>query len=52
MEYITLAKRAKADSFQMASLPGEVRNAALLAIQKNLRDNCESIFKANLYTVG
>lgn len=47
MEYITLAKRAKADSFQMASLPGEVRNAALLAIQKNLRDNCESIFKAN-----
>ena len=42
-----MVKQIKADSFKMASLPLEVRNAALLKISETLTENQERVFAAN-----
>ena len=47
MGYKTMVKQIKADSFQMAALPLEVRNAALAAIAEKLGAGQEAIFAAN-----
>jgi glutamate-5-semialdehyde dehydrogenase len=41
------ARKAKLDSFEMASLPIELRDGALLAIAKALEENKGAIFAAN-----
>lgn len=41
------ARRVKADSFQMAALPGELRDAALSAVSKALEERREEIWAAN-----
>jgi len=48
MSYSSIAKQIKADSFQMAVLPVEIRNRALSEIARILRENQESIFASNL----
>ena len=46
-KFIELARKAKAASKKIATLPVGVKNTALLNIAKNLKDNKEKIFEAN-----
>ncbi len=46
-KFIELAKKAKAASKKIATLPVGVKNTALLNIAKNLKDNKDRIFEAN-----
>lgn len=46
-KFIELAKKAKAASKKIATLPVGVKNTALLNIAKNLKDNKDKIFEAN-----
>ena len=47
MDYKEAAREMKAESYKMASLPGEVRNAALTSIASSLEDCKDEIFVAN-----
>ncbi len=46
-KFIELAKKARAASKKIATLPVGVKNTALLNIAKNLKDNKDRIFEAN-----
>jgi len=46
--FIESIKKVKNDSFVMASLPEETRNAALDAVTTALQNNSDAIFEANL----
>lgn len=47
MDHKEAAREMKAESYRMASLPAEVRNAALAAIAEALETKKEEIFRAN-----
>jgi len=47
MDYMTTAKKIKADSFRLASLSEEIRNSSLSVICEALEKNSHKIFAAN-----
>lgn len=46
-KFVEIAKKAKAASKKIATLPVGLKNTALLNIAKNLKDNKDKIFEAN-----
>ena len=47
MDFVEIAKNAKLASLEIANLPEEIKNKALLKIAEKIEQNKEEIFKAN-----